>query len=78
MQSDFRSKRKRERDDELILEKYILAVVTTAPGKTPSAGAPIFACDTKKEMDFIAANLEAILDGIAHLLTEEIYIIVKH
>jgi hypothetical protein len=61
----------------VILEKYILAVVTTNAKKVPS-GSPVFQCENKQEMEHIAANLEAILDGIAHSLTDELYIIVKH
>ncbi|WP_374722462.1 capping complex subunit for YIEGIA [Peribacillus tepidiphilus] len=61
----------------MTLEKYILAVVTTKPEKVP-VGAHVFHCSNKEEMDAFAANLEAILDGIAHALTEDIYIIVKH
>lgn len=41
-------------------------------------GAPLFTCDSKEEMEFVANNLEAILDGIAHRLQENVYIIVKH
>ncbi|MFE7062440.1 hypothetical protein ACFVAD_09815 [Sutcliffiella sp. NPDC057660] len=59
------------------MEKYILAVITTNSAKI-AGGAPVFTCDTKEEMEFVAANLEAILDGIAHGLGEELYIIVKH
>jgi len=59
------------------VEKYILAVITTNPAKI-AGGAPVFTCGTKEEMEFVAANLEAILDGIAHGLGEELYIIVKH
>jgi hypothetical protein len=58
-------------------EKMILAVITTNAQKV-AGGAPIFTCETKEEMEGIAANLEAILDGIAHELTEELLIIVKH
>jgi hypothetical protein len=58
-------------------EKLILAVITTNPNKI-AGGAPIFTCDTKDEMENIAANLEAILDGIAHALSDELFIIVKH
>lgn len=61
----------------MVLEKYILAVITTNPSKVPS-GATVFSCENKEEMESIAANLEAILDGIAHALNEELYIIVKH
>lgn len=59
------------------IEKYILAIITTNPKKTAGSTA-IFHCDSTEEMEFIAANLEAILDGIAHRLTDDLYIIVKH
>jgi hypothetical protein len=59
------------------IEKFILAVITTNPKKAPVASA-VFHCDSKEEMEMVAANLEAILDGIAHALTEELYVIVKH
>ncbi len=59
------------------LEKFILAIVTTNPRKA-SGGTAIFTCDTVEEMDYFAKNLEAIIDGIAHKLSEEVYIIVKH
>lgn len=59
------------------IEKMILAVITTNPKKAPS-GIAVFHCDTKEEMHKVGANLEAILDGIAHSLNDEIMIIVKH
>lgn len=61
----------------MIIEKAILAVVTTNNTKI-AGGAPIFICETKSELEKISANLEAITDGIAHSLSEELYIIVKH
>jgi hypothetical protein len=61
----------------MVIDKYILAVVTTNPKKVPVATA-VFNCDSKEEMEHIAANLEAILDGIAHGLSDELYVIVKH
>lgn len=61
----------------MTLEKFILAVITTNPKKAPVASA-VFHCDSKEEMEVVSANLEAILDGIAHALTDEMYIIVKH
>jgi hypothetical protein len=61
----------------MVIEKYILAVVTTNPKKAPVAAA-VFNCDSKEEMENIASNLEAILDGIAHGLSDELYVIVKH
>lgn len=57
--------------------KVILACITTNPKKVPS-GMAVFHCDSIEEMDAIAKKLEAILDGIAHLLTEDIIVIVKH
>ena len=59
------------------IDKYILAVITINPKKVPS-GTAVFHCDSVEEMETITANLEAILDGIAHALTEETYVIVKH
>lgn len=59
------------------LSKFILAVITTNPKKVPS-GVAVFHCDSKEEMEQITTNLEAILDGIAHSLNEELYVIVKH
>lgn len=59
------------------MEKFILAAVTTNPKKVPY-GTTVFHCDNQEEMENITGNLEAILDGIAHSLTDEIYIIVKH
>ena len=59
------------------IEKAILAVITTDQSKI-NGGAPIFICESKQELEMIAANLEAITDGIAHSLSEELYIIVKH
>ncbi|KAA0550276.1 hypothetical protein FZW96_02760 [Bacillus sp. BGMRC 2118] len=59
------------------LEKYILAVVTTDSSKV-AGGTAIFTCSETKEMDEYAKNLEAILDGIAHKISEDVYIIVKH
>jgi hypothetical protein len=61
----------------MTLDKYILAVITTNPRKAPVASA-VFNCDTKEEMELVASNLEAILDGIAHALSEDLYVIVKH
>ncbi|HEK9102219.1 hypothetical protein KFD70_01490 [Bacillus pfraonensis] len=61
----------------MMLESFILAVITTTPEKF-GGGAPLFICESKEEMEFVANNLEAILDGIAHRLQENVYIIVKH
>ena len=43
-----------------------------------AGGAPLFVCESTEELEFVANNLEAILDGIAHRLQENVYIIVKH
>lgn len=63
--------------EKMTMEKTILAVVTTKINKV-SFGATVFHCDTKEEMEHIGASLEAILDGIAHALSEDLLIIVKH
>ena len=59
------------------IEKVILAVITTNPSAI-EGGAPTFICESRKEAEDIAANLEAITDGIAHQLSEDLLIIVKH
>lgn len=59
------------------IEKAILAVITMNQAKI-SGSVATFICETKEELDDKAANLEAILDGISHQLSEDIYIIVKH
>ncbi|MUK87258.1 hypothetical protein GMD78_02430 [Ornithinibacillus sp. L9] len=59
------------------IEKAILAVITTNQSRI-SGGAPIFICDSSDELQKMAANLEAITDGIAHALSDELFIIVKH
>ncbi|MFD1738567.1 hypothetical protein ACFSCX_18755 [Bacillus salitolerans] len=59
------------------LEKYILAIITVNPARV-AGGTSIFTCESVEEMDHFAKNLEAILDGIAHKLSEEVYVIVKH
>jgi hypothetical protein len=61
----------------MTIDKFILAAVTTNPSRVPN-GTTVFICDNKEEMEHYAASLEAILDGIAHAITEEVYIIVKH
>ncbi|WP_246942225.1 capping complex subunit for YIEGIA [Bacillus pinisoli] len=59
------------------LEKFILAVITTNREKA-TGGTAIFICDSVEEMDEFAKNIEAITDGIAHKLNDEVYIVVKH
>lgn len=61
------------------IEKFILAAIKMDTTKVNvSGGTPVFSCPTKEEMEAVAANLEAILDGIAHEISENLYIIVKH
>ncbi|MGR3764845.1 MULTISPECIES: capping complex subunit for YIEGIA [Bacillaceae] len=59
------------------IQKFILAAVTTSPERVPS-GTAVFHCKTEEELQKICANLEAILDGIAHELDPGLFIIVKH
>jgi hypothetical protein len=61
----------------LNLEKFILAVITTNCEKVKGS-ASTFCCDTDEEAEKVAADLEAILDGISHRLANGIYVIVKH
>lgn len=61
----------------MTIDKAILAVITTNKLKV-SGGAPIFICDTHEELAKLSANLEAITDGIAHALSDDLFIIVKH
>jgi hypothetical protein len=61
----------------LNLEKYILAIITTECQKIQGSTAT-FCCDTEEEAERVAADLEAILDGIAHKLANGSYVIVKH
>ncbi|MGQ0514956.1 capping complex subunit for YIEGIA [Bacillus sp. D-CC] len=55
----------------MMLESVILAVITTTPEKF-AGGAPLFTCESTEELEFVANNLEAILDGIAHRLQENV------
>ncbi|WP_458412679.1 capping complex subunit for YIEGIA [Schinkia sp. CFF1] len=59
------------------LGNFILAVITTNPNKV-AGGTAIFTCSTVEEMESISGSLEAILDGVAHRLSDDLYIIVKH
>jgi len=59
------------------IEKYILAAITTKPDKV-APGTGVFYCSDVNEMEAVATNLEAILDGIAHKISEDVFIIVKH
>lgn len=62
-----------------ILEKTILAVVTTKENREKvGGGAPIFLADDEKEMQSTAFYLEKIIDGIAHDLHNGTMVIVKH
>lgn len=61
----------------MILEKTILAVITTDSSKVKGSTS-VFICKDREEMDRFAKNLEAILDGIAHAMSEDLYVIVKH
>lgn len=61
----------------MTFEKSILAVLTIST-KIEIQSQNLFRLQTSTEMDTFAAQLEAILDGIAHKLNEEVYIIVRH
>ncbi|MFS0656512.1 capping complex subunit for YIEGIA [Bacillus sp. 179-C3.3 HS] len=59
------------------IEQFILAVATTNKQRV-MGGTAVFFCKNKEELDMYAMNLEAILDGIAHAIGEDLYLIVKH
>ncbi|MBM7692657.1 hypothetical protein JOC77_002087 [Peribacillus deserti] len=59
------------------IDKSILAIITTNQKIVP-AGTNVFHCESQQEMFEITKNLEAILDGIAHALKDDLFIIVKH
>ncbi|WP_409251190.1 capping complex subunit for YIEGIA [Bacillus sp. SCS-153A] len=59
------------------VDKFILAAVTTFPEKVPS-GTAVFHCQTQEQLEKVSANLEAILDGIAHEIDDGLFIIVRH
>lgn len=58
------------------LTKVILSVITT--NRNRAAGERLSFCNDQKEMELFAKNLEAILDGIAHKIGDDVYLIVKH
>lgn len=59
------------------LQKVILAVITTRAEKI-AGGSPIFIADTEEDLQQTAFTLEKILDGIAHEVNADTFIIVKH
>lgn len=59
------------------IEQFILAVATTNKERV-IGGTAVFSVKNKEELDMYAMNLEAILDGIAHGIGEDLYLIVKH
>lgn len=59
------------------IEQFILAVATTNKERV-IGGTAVFFCENKEELDMYAMNLKAILDGIAHGIGEDLYLIVKH
>ncbi|WP_188388640.1 capping complex subunit for YIEGIA [Priestia taiwanensis] len=59
------------------IDGFILAVITTNPSKI-AGGVAVFACETTEEVHQVTSDLEYILDGTAHKLGNEMFIIVKH
>ncbi|WP_417894927.1 capping complex subunit for YIEGIA [Bacillus pumilus] len=55
-----------------------MLAVATANKERVMGGTAVFFCENKEELDMYAMNLEAILDGIAHGIGEDLYLIVKH
>lgn len=59
------------------LEKTILAVVTTNRDLV-AGGAPVFYASNPQELQQLSFTLEKILDAMAHTLSDEVMILVKH
>jgi len=59
------------------VEKSILAVITTSPEKV-SGGVPIFVVKDAQEIQVKAFLLENILDGMAHELDADTFVVVRH
>ncbi|MDI5789401.1 hypothetical protein PO124_16180 [Bacillus licheniformis] len=62
--------------NERINRKFILAVVTTRRDRVIGGTAAFSA--TPRGNEHVRQNLEAILDGIAHGIGDDLYLIVKH
>lgn len=63
---------------EVTLNKCILAVVTTNPGKVSSGSIPTFYCESDEELERIASLLTRITNGMVHDLGNGVYILVRH
>lgn len=59
------------------LNNCILSIVTTN-GKKVGGSSPIFYCNNREELNQVASDLEYIMDALAHQISDEIVIIVKH
>lgn len=59
------------------LNNCILGIVTTNKNKV-GGSSPIFYCENREELNQVASDLEYIMDALAHQISEEIVIIVKH
>ncbi|RXT13889.1 hypothetical protein [Ammoniphilus sp. CFH 90114] len=59
------------------LEKTILAIITLNREKV-GGGSPIFYADNVEELQHLAFTMEKILDAMAHTLSDDTMIIVKH
>ncbi|WP_047152641.1 capping complex subunit for YIEGIA [Aneurinibacillus tyrosinisolvens] len=59
------------------LGNFILAVITMDRNRV-GGGAPVFYANSQKELQEIAATLERTIDGMAHEVTADTLIIIKH
>ncbi|BCJ85368.1 capping complex subunit for YIEGIA [Effusibacillus dendaii] len=59
------------------IENLILAVITTSRDKV-GGGSPIFYAVDEQELQSLSFTLEKILDGIAHEVNPNLFIIVRH
>lgn len=63
---------------EITNQKSILAVVTTSKENVAGGGCPIFIAADGEDIQRIIYLLENILDGMAHEVDEQTYVVVRH
>lgn len=63
---------------EIMINKYILAVITLDHALIKGGGAPIFLAKDRVEQDRIATYIARITESIVHDLENGVYILVRH
>ena len=59
-------------------EKRPAFCVTTREDKILGGGVPVFLAEDRDEMEQVAGRLSRILDGVAHDLGNDVFLIVQH